>query len=207
MKIVMTSDTHEKHRQLEVPEGDIFIHAGDFSENINYRSVIEFNDWLGTVPCRHRIVVAGNHDFIMEKIPDTRKLFTNAIYLQDESIIIEGLKIYGSPWQPEFFNWAFNLPRGEALAQKWNLIPDDTDILVTHGPPMRIRDWVGRERVGDQDLLDRVKAVKPLIHVFGHIHAGAGYSQIDGTTYVNAAACDEAYRIKNNPTVIDLKRE
>lgn len=217
LKVVMTSDTHEKHRQLIVPNGDIFIHSGDFSEGCDsntVRRVIDFNNWLGELPHKHKIVVAGNHDFLFEKLPGQAEgLLTNATYLRDQAVVVEGLKIYGSPWQPEFGGWAFNLKRDSIwLKEKWDAIPDDTDILVTHGPPYGIRDWVGRpgggvERVGDKLLLDRVLQVKPLIHVFGHIHAGAGYETYkNGTVLVNAAACDERYRIKHDPTAIHLRK-
>jgi len=217
MKIVMTSDTHEKHRQLVVPDGDIFIHSGDFSEGSDkntVKSVQDFNAWLGELPHKHKIVVAGNHDFLFQNLPvEAESLLTNATYLRDMPVVVEGLKIYGSPWQPEFGGWAFNLPRdGDELRQIWSEIPDDTDILVTHGPPYGIRDWVGRlgggvERVGDKLLLERVQQIKPLIHVFGHIHAGAGYETAKyGTVFVNAAACNEAYKIKHDPTVIHLRK-
>jgi Icc-related predicted phosphoesterase len=212
IKVVMTSDTHEKHRQLIVPDGDIFIHSGDFSEGSDkntVKSVIDFNNWLGELPHKHKVIVAGNHDFLFEKLrQEAESLITNATYLRDKAVTVEGLKIYGSPWQPYFCNWAFNLPRdGDELRQVWSDIPDDTDILVTHGPPYGIRDWVGRDRVGDKLLLDRVLQVKPLIHVFGHIHAGAGYeTHKNGTVFVNAAACDEAYKIKHDPTLIYLRK-
>lgn len=211
MKIVMISDTHGQHHKLKVPYGDLLIHAGDsMTEGMNPRELEDLNDWFGTLPHPHKILIAGNHDWLFEKLDITRGLITNATYLQDEYTHVNGLKIYGSPWQPEFFNWAFNLPRGEALRRKWSMIPSDTDILVTHGPPFGYQDLAGRigggrEHTGCEDLLDRVKAIKPLIHVFGHIHAGAGYTQDGTTTYVNAAVVDEGYRIKHNPTVITLK--
>lgn len=219
MKVVCLSDTHGEHRKVGVPEGAILIHAGDFMTNgDNYREVEDFNDWLGTLPHLHKIVIAGNHDRLFEARPDARKLLTNATYLEDESVNVRGLTIYGSPWQPEFCNWAFNLPRGEPLAEKWKLIPDCTDILVTHGPPWGYQDYLpvrrphgqiagmDRQHLGCEELLKRVQEVKPLLHVFGHIHYAAGYTQDAHTTYVNAAICDERYRAKQKPTVIDLKK-
>lgn len=216
MKIVMISDTHGQHRKLKVPDGDILIHAGDaMTGGMDPREIVDLNDWFGELPHPSKIVIAGNHDFLFEKVDTARGLFTNATYLQDEYTRVEGLKIYGSPWQPEFFNWAFNLPRGEALKRKWDLIPADTDILITHGPPWGYQDYVPRwgkheqyqEHVGCEELLKRVQEVKPMIHVFGHIHCGAGYTQDDHTTYVNAAVVDEQYRVRHSPTVITLKKE
>lgn len=206
MKIVMISDTHGEHRKLKVPDGDILIHAGDaMTDGMNPREIVDLNAWFGELPHPNKIVIAGNHDFLFEKVDVARGLYTNATYLQDEYTYVNGLMIYGSPWQPEFFNWAFNLPRGEEIKKKWDLIPTRTDILVTHGPPHGYQDWVGRNRVGCEELLKRVKEVKPIIHVFGHIHSGAGYTQDEHTTYVNAAVVDERYRVRHNPTVIDLK--
>lgn len=216
MKVVMIADTHGQHRKLNVPDGDILIHAGDsMTSGNNYRELTDLNDWFGELPHKYKILIAGNHDFLFEKIDDCRKLITNAVYLQDEEIVIDGLKIYGSPWQPEFYNWAFNLPRGAELAEKWAKIPDDTDILVTHGPPYGYQDWVPRwgksegkydGNVGCDDLLTRVKEIKPLLHVFGHIHCAAGYVETPETIFVNAAVVDEGYRVKHNPTVISLKK-
>jgi Icc-related predicted phosphoesterase len=101
----------------------------------------DFDDWLGTLPHKHKIVICGNHDLCFEDNPkEARKLMKNAHYLEDETIEIEGLKFYGSPWQPEFHNWAFNLNRGEEIKKKWDLIPNDTDVLITHGPPYGILD-------------------------------------------------------------------
>jgi Icc-related predicted phosphoesterase len=211
MKIVMLSDTHGEHRKVEVPDGDILIHAGDsMADGMNPRELEDLNDWFGTLPHPNKILIAGNHDLLFEKVDIARGLITNATYLQDEYTHVNGLKIYGSPWQPEFFNWAFNLPRGAALKQKWDMIPDDTDILVTHGPPFGYQDhvprgWKGPEHVGCGELLARVKVVKPIIHVFGHIHAGAGYTQDEHTTYVNAAVVDGRYKVRYNPTVITLE--
>ncbi len=208
LKIVMISDTHGEHRKIKIPECDLLIHAGDILQGGMEVGILEdFNKWLGEQPAKGIVCIAGNHDFIFEKVDIARGLITNATYLQDEYTHVNGLKIYGSPWQPEFFNWAFNLPRGEAIKKKWDMIPTDTDILVTHGPPLGYQDRVGNKHVGCEELEKRVKEIKPLIHVFGHIHCGAGYTQDEHTTYVNAAIVDEAYRVRYEPTVITLKKE
>jgi Icc-related predicted phosphoesterase len=189
MRIVTISDTHGYHDKLEVPDGDLLVHAGDMSMRGRLDEVEAFDRWLAQLPHRHKIVIAGNHDFCFEKQPrEARALLRHAIYLQDEAVEIEGVKIYGSPWQPWFFDWAFNLPRGLALAEKWAQVPDDTQLLITHGPAMGIGDttYDGRH-VGCEDLLRRVRQVKPRLHVFGHIHEAAGRYDIDGTIFVNAS--------------------
>lgn len=197
MKIVATSDTHSRHGEIEVPDGDVFIHAGDFSKRGRENELIDFNNWLGTLPHSTKIVVAGNHDWCFEKQPErSRELLTNAIYLKDSSVTIDSIKFYGSPWQPWFFDWAFNLERGPALAEKWQWIPEDVDVLVTHGPPLGHGDMTVRgEAVGCADLLQRVHEVKPRLHIFGHIHEGAGVTENEHTTFINASALDFQYNV------------
>ena len=206
LRIVCISDTHARHRSITMPPGDILIHAGDLTRLGEEEDVVEFDRWLGTLLYRHKIVIAGNHDFLFERQPErARRLITNAAYLQDEGIEIEGLRLWGSPWQPWFYDWAFNLPRGEALAAKWRLIPARTDILVTHGPPLGIGDRTVRgEQVGCADLLDAVRRLEPRLHVFGHIHEGYGVVRTGRTTFVNACTCDVAYRPLNPPCVVDI---
>jgi Icc-related predicted phosphoesterase len=210
-RIVAISDTHSRHQQFkDIPDGDILIHAGDATVRGDVQEVVEFNHWLGTLPHKHKIFVAGNHDFLFERAPElARTLITNAIYLRDSFRIVEGLKIYGSPWQPRFFDWAFNLDRGPELRRKWEMIPDDTDVLITHGPPKGILDlvadrWTGTyEAVGCEELLPIVQRIRPRVHIFGHIHAGYGQVEQGGTTFINASSCNEAYKIVNAPIVLD----
>ncbi|MCA9795630.1 MAG: metallophosphoesterase, partial [Candidatus Eremiobacteraeota bacterium] len=120
--------------------------------------------------------------------------------IQDRSVVVEGLKIYGSPWQPAFNNWAFNVHFREQLAANWRRIPDDTDILITHTPPVGILDD-GR---GCQDLAERLERVQPKLHLFGHIHVGHGQLERGKTRFVNACICDYDYRPLQPPIVIDL---
>ena len=188
--LVLASDTHGRHRDLIVPDGDVFIHAGDitrFGGEID--DLIDFNEYIATLPHPHKIVIAGNHDFCFERDNDrSRSILTNATYLEDDGLSIDGVTYYGSPWQPVFLDWAFNLERGSALREKWAMVPEDTDVLITHGPPQGILDEVsGGERVGCADLLERVRKVNPKVHVFGHIHEARGTHEQDGTTFVNAS--------------------
>ena len=189
MRIVCVSDTHSWHDRTEVPDGDLLVHAGDITRHGDLADVEDFDRWLGTLPHRYKVVICGNHDFCFEQTPEqARRRITNATYLEDEACVVEGITIYGSPWQPWYGGWAFNLERGRPLAEKWALIPDGTQLLITHGPPEGVLDLTFRgERAGCRDLLERVKAVRPRLHVFGHIHEAAGVVELDGTTFVNAS--------------------
>lgn len=206
MRIVAISDTHEMHRKILVPDGDVLVHAGDMTWHGELDAIAEFNAWLGRLPHTHKIVIAGNHDWGFQLQPAAaRALITNAIYLEDSSTEIQGVRFYGSPWQPEFCQWAFNLPRGPQLAAKWALIPENTDVLITHSPPYGIRDLnAGNQGQGCRDLLARVIIVKPRLHIFGHIHESYGRLETQETVFINAAACDERYRPHNPPVVWDL---
>lgn len=169
--------------------------------------VEEFNKWLGTLPYEHKIVIAGNHDFCFEHTPAlARQTLTNATYLQDESVEILGLKFYGSPWQPWFYDWAFNLKRGKALADVWAQIPLNTDVLITHGPPYGILDATRRgEQVGCQDLTSRVQSLNVKFHCFGHIHEGYGMVTEGRTQFVNASSCNLEYQPINEPVVVEIE--
>jgi len=213
-RIVCLSDTHNFHEQIAVPDGDILIHSGDATVNGTIPEVMEFNSWFSSIPHRHKVFVAGNHDwlFMMDNPLARRLMNPNITYLQDSSIVIEGIKIYGSPWQPRFFDWAFNLNRGPEMAEKWKLIPEDIDILITHGPPNGILDLVPRkgwdENTGCEELRKRVEEIAKLgklkLHIFGHIHCGYGTSEEFGVRFVNASNCDESYQPSQPPIVIDL---
>jgi Icc-related predicted phosphoesterase len=187
--IVCVSDTHSRHARTAVPDGDVLVHAGDITRHGSLYDVEAFDQWLRTLPHRHKVVICGNHDFCFQEQPaKARALVTNAIYLEDSGCEIDGLTFWGSPWQPWFGGWAFNLPRGEELAKVWGKIPDRVDVLITHGPPEGILDTTNRGGVvGCRDLLDRVRVVRPRLHVFGHIHEAAGRADIDGTIFVNAS--------------------
>jgi Icc-related predicted phosphoesterase len=210
MRIVCLSDTHNCNEQIQVPDGDLLLHAGDATLRGSWEEIRAFAAWFKSLPHKHKIFVAGNHDWLFE----TSNLFARSllpkpiVYLQDAAVEIEGLKIYGSPWQPRFFDWAFNLDRGPELAAKWKLIPDDTDILVTHGPPHGILDEVPRrywvENTGCEELRQRVEIIRPKLHVFGHIHCGYGQTEQFGVRFVNASNCDEQYEPNQPPIVIDL---
>lgn len=217
-RVVCLSDTHGFHDSLAVPEGDVLIHAGDLSMKGREAEVQAFAAWFGALPHPHKIVIAGNHDWLFARAPARgRELLRDVTYLCDEGAQVAGLHVWGSPWQPWFYDWAFNLPRGQALRDKWDLIPHDTDVLVTHGPPFGYLDGAARpasgwsdehgvavEHMGCEELRVALDRVRPRLHVFGHIHEGYGQAQLGDTILVNASNCDEDYRPVNPPVVIDL---
>lgn len=207
MKIVCLSDTHNCNGQIRVPDGDVLIHSGDATITGTIDEIVLFNEWFSSLPHKHKILVAGNHDWLFETNPVLSKklLSENIIYLQDSMVEIENLKIYGSPWQPRFFDWAFNLDRGREMAEKWAMIPVNTDILITHGPPFGILDETPRgDFAGCEELRKKVEVVLPKAHIFGHIHHGYGTTEKFGVKFVNASNCNENYVPTNPPIIINL---
>ncbi len=206
-KIVCLSDTHNYNEQIAVPDGDILIHAGDATIQGSVQEIVLFNRWFRNLPHAHKIFVAGNHDWLFETNNNlARKLLDSSIYyLQDSFVEIENLKIYGSPWQPRFFDWAFNLNRGVEMAEKWQMIPKETDVLITHGPPFGILDETPNgDLAGCEELRLKIEKLRPKAHIFGHIHCGYGTIEKSGIKFVNASICDESYLPTNSPIVIDI---
>lgn len=214
MRIVCISDTHGQHFGLDLPLGDTIIHAGDFSSHGNMIDSIKFLNWFNTLPFKNKILIAGNHDIWMERAnPSEIKAVipSDVIYLNDSGIKIDGVNFWGSPVQPRFFNWAFNRDRGSQIKYHWDLIPNDTDILITHGPAYKIldqapRDYSQTESVGCKDLLDAIKRTRPKLHICGHIHNSHGYESKDNTLFVNASLVNEEYKLVNNPIVVDISK-
>ena len=206
MKLVLISDTHNKHHQLDLPPGDILIHAGDVSGRGSEREVLDFLNWFSKLDYKHKIFIAGNHDWLFEKASSLAKdiIPENIIYLNDSGIEIEGIKIWGSPISPWFFDWAFNRHRGEEIQKHWDMIPDNTDILITHGPVYGILDKTARgELVGCKDLLDTIQKSKIKLHVCGHIHEAYGMEKNGDTLFVNASVVNLGYEVVNRPVVFD----
>lgn len=206
MKIVTISDTHSRHAEIAVPDGDILVHAGDITKYGKASELADFNDWLGGLPHRHKIVIAGNHDYLFQTNNRlARSILTNATYLEDEAVTVNGFKFYGTPWQPCHHDMAFNLKRGAQMAAVWAKVPDDTDVLITHGPPAGHGDLTKHgDRAGCADLLRRVEELKPILNIFGHIHEGAGITKNPFTTFINASICTLANRPMNMPIVYHL---
>jgi Icc-related predicted phosphoesterase len=209
IRIVCISDTHGQHAKVNVPDGDVLIHAGDFMAfGDRPKEIVDFNQWLGRQPHRHKVVIAGNHDLMFERHPGAaRELLSNGIYLENSGIELLGLKVWGSPVQPEFNNWAFNVARGAAIRRYWEMIPADTDVLVTHGPPFGVLDKAhpSTKHLGCEELAKAIGEIKPRLHVFGHIHGGHGSSASNGTQFVNASAVNEAYWPVYDPQVVEIE--
>lgn len=215
MRIVCISDSHNQLDQVQLPKGDLLVHAGDWTMggkldeiakfNYDLQMKLEYGFPLGAV------IIAGNHDFLMEKQPTLgRSIVRAGHYLEDSGIEIEGVKFWGSPATPWFFDWAFNFQRGEEIKTKWDLIPGDTDVLITHGPPAGFLDEIPNgDTVGCEDLFEALMRVKPKVHIFGHIHNSYGkillkLNDKHRTQFVNASICTERYKPTNKPIVIDI---
>lgn len=206
-KIVVISDTHNRLDQIQVPDGDILLHCGDATGRGTIQETSKFNHDLQSLPHPIKIFCPGNHDFLFEKNESlARSILTNATTIINETIEVDGIKIYGSPYQPAFMNWAFNLPRGPKLKAEWDNIPNDTDILITHGPAFGFGDLVPWDNVnaGCKDLLNRLQEIDCKFHLYGHIHSGYGKYKLNNTTLINASICDEAYNPINKPWVIEI---
>lgn len=208
MRVVAVSDQHGFF--TEIPECDLLLIAGDICPRDNHQLGFQevwldsaFKYWAKNQPCKKIILVAGNHDFIFESRLSTAlnilKSIPHLTYLEDNYCWYEDYKIYGSPWQLYHGGWAYNLYEPE-LEQKWNKIPDDTDILVTHSPPMGYGDkapptitddnetkWPEPEHIGSPSLTKRIEIIKPKLHVFGHIHSGFGQWKVNESILANVA--------------------
>lgn len=209
MRFVCISDTHGLHDNINIPDGDVLIHAGDFTNIGEFDDIRRFSSFLGELPHKYKVVIAGNHDISFETKPEeARKLLTNCIYLQDSEVTIEGIRIYGSPWQPVFLDWAFGLPRGQAIRKKWDIIPKGIDILVTHCPPHRILDrgFLGGH-YGCEELMKVVKIIKPKYHIYGHLHYESGKKTHGMTTFINASICDEDYNPRRAAVIFDCPED
>lgn len=234
-RVVCISDTHLQH-DFDIPEGDILVHAGDLTFDGSLQEVTKALVWLKGVRVglgfSDVVVIPGNHDWMAERDPELiKRLMAEAgvTYLQHESALVQGLKFFGSGYTPRFYDWALNVDRGPELAKLWAQIPDDTAVLVTHGPPMGHLDTVNRPagqwdamdfgsfgrgdksrahlptRVGCADLAARIVGLTKLrAHIFGHIHRPGLETSVTGVTYVNASICNERYKAAHKPTVIDL---
>lgn len=238
MKIVSISDTHNKHRRIQLPDGDILVVSGDVTSSGGYDEIVRFCDWVIELLDKEKykdvVWCGGNHDFALETpSPALQEYLENAgTYLNHSSAVVQGLKFFGSPYTPRFYDWAFNVDRGAKLKALWDQIPADTDVLITHGPPYGILDEVPRPPgkydthmrkrdeyhsypteikdaglstgVGCVDLREALDRIQPKLHVFGHIHCGYGQVKVGKTICVNAATCNEQYQPNNPPIVVEI---
>jgi Icc-related predicted phosphoesterase len=223
-RLVCMSDTHGQHRDVYLPRGDVLIHGGDFTKSGEVGTIKDLSRYFHESGFREIVCIAGNHDITLDATYyqrnwqryhtepfDTqiaRASLKHCIYLQDDACTVaQGrVRLYGSPWSPEFYDWAFNLPRGKTLRGVWSRIAGDTDVLITHGPPLGRCDLSTQGiRTGCYDLLQEVQQrVKPRVHVFGHIHESCGVSFDGQTLFVNASNLNLRYEPVNPCVVVDL---
>ncbi|CAM9177498.1 unnamed protein product [Phaeothamnion confervicola] len=197
LRIVCVSDTHLKHNMLlgKIPDGDILLHCGDFATKLRdsdfERVVGDFNNFLGLLPHKHKIVIAGNHEIAFNRYSreQIQRRLSNCTYLQDSGTLVEGLRVYGTPWTNSV-NMGFSR-RAPDLDVVWARVPDGVDVLMTHMPPFnthdlaydphappRITDPCGvcgkthrrYAHWGSRGLRKRVDVLRPPVHVFGHVH-------------------------------------
>jgi Icc-related predicted phosphoesterase len=216
MKILCFSDTHGLHEKILkkwLVNADVLVFAGDITNVGRMFELSQFINWFASLKkYKHKIFIAGNHDWCFDRNYNTcinnLKDYPEIIYLQDQSVTIDGIKFYGTPHQPTFNNWAFNLNRGKNIREKWDLIPKDTNVLITHGPPYGIGDFVpyrGGEFVGCRDLLDTLITLPNLkANIFGHIHYSYGIVIKNNIQFINASTCNEEYNIINPPILIEI---
>lgn len=218
IKVAVISDTHNRAEKLIMPSADILIHCGDYSSRGCEYELEDFKYWIDSVShlYKHIILVPGNHDRIFQaEEQQSRLILNNVTVLIDEYVEILGLRIYGTPYQPFFNNWAFNL-KGKALHDKYRKIPDKLDILITHSPPKGILDSVRQvfdrktktylEHVsyGSEFLYKQVVKKQPRFHFFGHIHDSFGVFNSGTTVFANASSCSEKYEITNQVLVFEI---
>lgn len=221
MKIAVISDTHGIHDSMyhPLPEAEILIHAGDVTNVGSQAGIRQFVEWFQNLKGYDtKIFIAGNHDWgfyrkpawLYDLINDENLSQSDCVYLEDSEFTIQlpelskPIKFYGSPWQPPFMNWAFNAPE-EQLFQIWEKIPNDVDVLITHGPAYGILDTVigDYKHLGSTTLSERIKKIKPKIHICGHIHGGRNIIEKENTIFINASIATESYEMINKPIVID----
>ena len=235
MNIVHISDTHGFHRNVKVPFGDVLIHSGDFTNRGEQYQVEDFIDWIVSQPHRYKIFIAGNHDIcfdenhplnekklekvlmgehyypskpawlnnLLDNLPD------NVFYLENNGCEIEGVTFWGSPVTPWFYgeHWVFNKQRYE-IQTTWDLIPDGTDVVITHGPVQYKCDYVAHSQffAGCSELGRKLEFVKPILHLCGHIHGGYGWAYDKNTEFFNGSILDESYEVKHSPWEIELNK-
>lgn len=207
-KLVCFSDIHEQWEDhvLSPPEGDILIFAGDWSFLGKFLPTNSFNLWLEKYGFgrRRNVVVAGNHEVEFSRDSSRKSWLSAATYLEHELLDIDGLRIFGSPYSKEFGNWVYGVS-GDKAERIWNQIPEDIDVLVTHGPPFGILDQNEQgEHCGCPYLLERVKKIKPKVHIFGHIHESFGQVKKHGIKFANVSICNLRYYPVNPFTIIYL---
>ena len=209
-RIVAISDFHGQ-LPANLPACDLLLIAGDICPLNDHTPraqadwlATEFRPWLDRQSATHIVATWGNHDFVGELAPYMVPRLRWHM-LVDETVELMGLKIYGTPWQPRFFDWAFNLDEPD-LERKWARIPEGTDILIVHGPPHGYGDLAGPNQfnptghhTGSPSLTRRILEVRPQLVVFGHIHEGYGVYDLENMVLANVSLLNERYEMVNRP--------
>lgn len=212
MKLVCISDTHGDHAKVSLPHGDVLVHAGDVTGHGTEQDLLDFLTWFDSQQHSHKIFIGGNHDRFLETSTDAAIAHiqnTGVIWLNDSGVCLNGVNFWGSPITLQFHDWAFMRNTGSDIAQHWALIPNNTDVLITHGPPHGILDHVKRidgseEQTGCPQLLETVMATQPKVHIFGHIHEKYGVYEHGGVEFLNVSTMNQSYQIANEPVVYEL---
>ena len=218
MRIVAISDTHGLHAEISLPPGDVLVHSGDITQCGEPDAIQDFVSWFGAQHFKHKIFIAGNHDFWAEQEPAKMQHLADEAsvhYLCGSGVTLEGVHFWGSPQTPRFMDWAFMLADNQAALNHWRQVPDTTDVLITHGPPHGVLDELDltnnfvdsaaeQRRVGCTELINRVQQITPSLHIFGHIHEGFGTQQVGKTRFLNASQLDNRYRLANLPLSVEL---
>lgn len=207
--LVVLGDTHELHREVEVPSGEILLFAGDMTMFSRRPEVVhDFNAWLGELPHRHKVCTVGNHEFLAESNPEFSSLLSNVTVLINQSIEIDGLRIYGSPVTVHA-GGAFGISSPAERTRHWKSIPRNTNVLLLHGPPWGILDGTpgSDEHGGDPELRAAIKDLPDLrLVAFGHTHSAYGQLEVDGILYVNAALMGPLGDLENKPITVRMRR-
>ena len=218
-RLVVVSDTHNRHRDIAMPDGDVAVHCGDASVSGTREELEEFVAWFSSLSHRHKLMVGGNHDDWLEFHPELAK-DAGISFMWDSGVFAEGLSFYGSPYRTvseervrlpkTHHRWSAFMITEAWAAHAWNEIPMGLDVLVTHQPPYGLLDSAGSKPWGSPALRSVVERVRPKMHLFGHVHGAYGNIVVGSTTFINAAICDGdgghegAGEPSRQPVIIDL---
>jgi len=214
VKIVCISDTHGEHEAVTLPEGDVLVHAGDITAHGSRDDYLSFIQWFAKQPHANKLFIGGNHDTYLENNHD--KVLAVAednkvIYLNDSGVQINNVTFWGSPITPRFHDWSF-MRDADEINDHWKLIPEDIQVLITHGPVWGVLDVVRRsetlqEHTGCPSLAKRIEALRPDYHIFGHIHEGYGTYSTEHTDFLNVSTMNQQYKIQNQPVVVEINED
>lgn len=207
VSVTVVSDLHNRYKQLTLPDSDLLVICGDTTALGRFKEVLALNKWLGKIKDKFDqiLLIAGNHDYFFENRSNLEisKYLTNAKYLCNDFFEYKGKCIWGSPYTPIFLRWAFMMD-DKKLKRNWKQMPEELDLLITHGPAYGVLDRAQGKHLGDPHLYEAIQLKKPRYHVCGHIHEGYGIETVANTIHVNASVLDGDYRLVNEPIRIEI---